>query len=148
MPNLGGIKPLGRIFIDTSVFIRLFTRDLKRESEDCEKLISEIEKGNLLGYISNIVLLEIFFVLTRIYKFKKEVVGRILKSVLKIRNITLIEKTNSRNALKLLDQFKIKYADCLIADQVPQNAILVTYDSEFRKIKRLKLATPGQIIKD
>ncbi len=135
---------MDKIFIDTSLFIRFFTRDIEEKYIECKSLFERIEEGEFRPYTSSVVLLEIFFVLTRQYKFKTDLVRNALEEVLQMRNLTLLEKTNTRKALKFYDQFKIKFADCFIAAQLPAKAKLVTYDAEFKKIKVLNSVTPGE----
>lgn len=134
-----------KVFIETSVFIRFFAKDDEKKYEECVKFFSFIKEGKLNPYVSNIVLLEILFVLTRLYKFTKSEVIKDLRRILLLRDITLIEKTNSKEALFLWGKHNIKYGDCLIATQVPKGVTLVTYDSEFSKISSLSSKTPGEI---
>jgi len=135
-----------KVFIDTSIFIRFFTKDIETKYQECEDFFRLIESGSIKPYTSNIVLMEIIFVLTRQYKFSGTKVGKALEKLLDIRNLTLIEKSDTPKALRLFEKYKIKYADCLISTQIPQKTILITYDSDFLKIKSLKTATPKEII--
>lgn len=135
-----------KIFIDTSIFIRFFTQDIQEKYRDCEKLFEVVEEGNYKPYTSNIVLFEIFFVLTTKYRFAKVKVKKALAAVLQMRNLTMIEKTNTPKALQLLDKYKIKYADCLIATQIPDKTRLVTYDEDFKKIPTITVETPADVI--
>ena len=135
---------MNKIFLETSFFIRYFTADDKKKLGDCIKLLETIERaGKFRPYTSNIIILEILFVLTRIYKFsKKEVLGAI-KRVITIRNLTLIEKSDTERALSLYKKLNIKYADCLIATQIPKDAKIVTYDTDFSKIKNILPIQPS-----
>lgn len=135
------------IFIDTSIFIRYFTQDDLVRFADSKELFEAVERGFLLPYTSNIVILELNYVLTKIYKFRKQIVIPCIEKVLLLRNITLLEETNTKQAIIYFQHGKIKYADCLIATQIPENVTLVTYDSEFKRIPRLTIATPGEILK-
>lgn len=135
-----------KFFIDTSVFIRFFTQDDQEKYTDCVKLLELVEQGTIRPYISNIVLIEIFFVLTSLYKFEKLQVRKSLDIVLQMRNLTLIEKTDTPTALRYFDKYRIKFTDCLIVTQVPRGARLVTYDTEFSKIKSLHSLTPAEIL--
>lgn len=135
-----------KVFLDTSIFIRLFTKDVLEKYRQCLTLFEVVEEGRVKPYTSNIVLLEIFYVLTSVYRFKSEDVRDALDRILRIRNITLIEKTNTDDALQFFDKYKIKFADCLIATQVPDGAKLVSYDAEFRKIPTLNAVSPQQLL--
>ena len=134
-----------KIFIDTSILIRFFTHDLPDKVAECERIFEIIKEGKIKPYISNVVYMELVFVLTRQYKFKKNIVVKALEDLLNIRNLTLIEKTNTKQALEFYKKNNIKYGDCLIATQVPKGVILVAYDKDFSKISSLKSITPAEI---
>jgi len=134
-----------KIFIETSIFIRFFTKDDESKYEECVNLFSLIKEGKLIPYTSNVVFLEILFILIRLYKFPKSEVIKDLRRILHLRNITLMEKTNTTKALVLWQKHNIKYGDCLIATQVPKGVTLITYDRDFSRLKTLKVATPGEI---
>lgn len=139
---------MDKIFLETSVFIRYFTADDKKKFKDCLHLLELIEKGaKIRPYTSNIVILEILFVLTRVYKFSKKEVLEATGKILDLRNLTLIEKTNTREAIKIFQRLNIKFPDCLIATQVPKNTKIVTYDGDFSKIKLIEAITPSEVSK-
>lgn len=137
---------MSKVFVETSVFIRFLTADDHQKFKDCTVFFKKIEQGKLRPYTSNIVLLEILFLLTKLYKFPKTKVLKDVSQILNLRNITLIEKTDTRKALKIFNQYNIKYADCLITTQVPPKTLLATYDEDFVKLKTLKTLTPNEVI--
>ena len=134
-----------KIFLDTNIWLRFFLRDNK-QAEDCIEIIRQIELGNLTPYISSIVLIEVNFVLTFTYKHTNKKSYKYLDTILKTRNLTIVEKTNTHKALDIYKKHNIKYTDCLIVTQLPSKTILVTYDKEFKKIPRLNPQTPKQIL--
>lgn len=135
-----------KIFLDTNVLLRFYLQDVEVHFEQSKLLIEKIEEGKFQVYTSSIVFLEASFVLKTIYKIPHQEIIEILDSILSIRGITIIEKTNLRKALKLYSDYRIKFSDCLICSQLPKNTVLVTYDKEFAKIKELDCKTPDQII--
>jgi len=134
-----------KIFLDTNIFIRFLTKDNQEKFIECECLFHLINQGKIKPYTSNIVFLEIFFILHKLYKFPLNQVTMVLEKISKIRNITIIEKTRTAQALALLKKYRIKFADCLIATQIPPKAELVTYDVDFRKIRDLKTIYPEEV---
>ena len=136
---------MDKLFLETSIFIRYFTEDDPRKLQDCVRLLEIIEKGKLRPYTSNIVVFEILFVLTRIYQFSKKDVIEAIKKILTLRNLALIEKTNTKRAIKLFEKYSIKFPDCLIATQIPEGVKIVTYDDDFKKIDGLTSIDPANI---
>ncbi len=134
-----------KLFIETSAFIRFFTRDDPKKSAEVRHVLEVVEVGSVKPYTSNVVILEIVFVLTRLYGFTREEVVSAAHTVLNMRNMTLVEKTNTEEALRLWRLHGIKYGDCLIATQVPHNVPLVTYDKDFKKFPELAVVTPDEI---
>ncbi|MDZ7586574.1 MAG: PIN domain-containing protein [Patescibacteria group bacterium] len=121
-----------KLFLDTNVWLRFILED-SEQANDCRELITQIEAGKWRVYTSTIVMLEINYVLNSVYKIKIGQALGDLEAILKIRNLTLIEKTDFRKALKFYKQTKIKLTDCLIAAQLPPEMILVSYDRDFQK---------------
>lgn len=135
-----------KVCIDTSVFIRFLTQDDAEKYPDCLDFFQRIEQGKLRPYISQVVILEIIFVLSRLHSFSKKQVLAAIDQIYNIRNITVIETTDTRKALELYGLYTIKYQDCLIVTQIPQNCTLVTYDAEFKAIPKITALTPKEII--
>lgn len=135
-----------KVFIETSVFVRFLTCDDEEKYQDCERLFRLVEEGKIRPYVSNVVVMEIVFILTRHYNFRKKKVLDAVKKLLKLRNLTVREETDTPTALKLFSKHKAKYGDCLIATQVADDMSLVTYDGDFAKLGHLKTLTPAEII--
>ena len=135
-----------KALLDTSIFIRFLTQDDPQKFEDCAKFFELVEEGKIRPYISNIVILEIQFVLIKVYKFPKATVLEDIDTILRLRNLTLIEKTDTNEAISLYKKHNIKYADCMIITQLPKGAKLVTYDEEFEKIKNISPVTPKDLL--
>ena len=90
--------------------------------------------------------MEIQFVLTKTYGFSKVSVLDDINTLMSLRNLTVIEKSDTKRALALYKKLNIKYVDCLISTQVPKETKIITYDEEFSKLKTLKIATPADFV--
>lgn len=135
-----------KIFIDSNIWLRLFTKDPSPQFETSHKLITKVETGNFLPYVSNIVLLEVAFTLKTYYKLKHQQIITYLDTILHTRNLTIIERADSKKALSLFSKTKIKYADCLIATQIKPGMRLVTYDRDFEKLIPKQSITPAEAV--
>jgi len=133
-----------KIFLDSNIWLRYFLRD-NDQFESVEKLLKLIDEGNFLPYCSSMVIMEVIFVLTRLYKKSVDEVIQCVDAILKIRNIVILEKTDIEVAIAYYKKLKIKFSDCLIASQIAKNMILVTFDQDFSKIKEIKIQTPQEV---
>src|SRR3989338_3550153 len=133
-----------KVFLDTNVWLRFFLKDTD-QFRPVENLISQIEEGRFLAYTSSIVFLEIVFVLEKTYGLSGKQILDYLDSIKEVRNITLLEKTDTPLAIEYFQKYGIKYADCLIASQIRKGMILVSFDKEFLKIKEINFKTPDQV---
>ena len=132
-----------KIFLDSNIWLRYFLKD-NNQFESVEKLLNSIEEGKYLPYTSSIVLMEIAFVLSRLYKKLNKEIITCLEAILETRNITILEETDSKIAFSYYKELGIKFSDCLIASQIPKDIIFITYDSDFPKIKSLNVKNPSE----
>ena len=135
-----------KLFLDTNVFLRFFVTESSYFNQECVQLIGFIKNGLIIPYTSNIVLLEFHYVLLKTYKQPKRIIIRDINSILNLRNLYLIENADFKKAMKYYRNHNIKFGDCLIASQIPQNCLLCTYDKDFAKIPGLNIVTPSQVI--
>jgi len=135
-----------KIFLDTNVWLRFLLQDVKEQGEDCMKLMGLVEAGQFRPYTSAIVLLELQYVLTVVYKIARRAVIEDIGTILETRGLVLLEKTNFRKAFEVYRQEKIKLADCLVATALPAKMILCSYDQDFRKVSGLVVKTPAEVL--
>lgn len=135
-----------KLFLDTNILLRFFLKDIPDQFEYCRELISAAEEGRFQPYSSAIVFLEISYVLKSVYKLPFEEVLKILDAILTIRNLTVMDKTDIKKALKLYRKYKIKFTDCLIASQLPKQTTLVSFDLDFSKVDEINVKKPQELI--
>lgn len=139
-----------KLFIDTNIWLRFLVKDESEQHQASAKLIEQIEQGVYQPYTSSWVMMELFFVLTKLYAHQPLPAQTIIKQILTTRSLTLIEKTSLSAAISLSQQTKVKLADCLIATQIPTGIMLVTYDHDFTKLAKhltnLQIQTPETLV--
>ena len=135
-----------KIFLDSNIFLRFYSKENLPTFTECKKIIQACNDGQHRPYTSNIVIQEVVFVLIRLYKFPKSQVLEAIKDLTNIRNLTIVEKTNTRKALDLYAKHNIKLGDCFIATQLPNGVVLCTYDKEFKSIPGFNMILPGDLL--
>lgn len=134
-----------KIFIDTNLWARFFLQDIQAQYAITKDLLAKVEEGELHAYTSTIVLLELQYVLQKLYKLSPEGLVEAFEVIKKLRGLTIIEKTDFDLALKFYKQYRIKFSDCLIASQIKKEVILVSFDEELSKIKEITVKKPQEI---
>lgn len=137
-----------KLFLDTNLFLRFFLRDDEDQYQSVCKLLSKIEEGKFRPYTSSIVLLELNYVARNIYKLPIDDVIDYINAIKKMRGMVVVEKTDSDKAILFYRKYKIKLGDCFIVTQLPKEAMLVTYDEDFKRIEEIKSQTPDEILKE
>lgn len=134
-----------KIFIDTNLWARFFIQDIQDQYEATKNLLALVEEGRFKIYTSTVVLLELQYILQKLYKLSFKEMIEVFEAIKRMRGITIIERTNFDLALQFYRKYKIKFTDCLIASQLPKNTVLVSFDEELSKIKEIKVKKPQEI---
>lgn len=140
------MKSLQNLFLDTNIFIRHLIPDHAQHHQSCASLIKAIEAEKFTPHTSNIVILEVHYVLHKLYHQPSNIITQAVNSILSLPNLQVIETTDTPLAHRYYQQYQIKFGDCLIATQIPANCRLITYDQEFQKLPFLTPQTPIDII--
>ena len=135
-----------KIFLDSNIFLRFLVPEDSKSFQGCQQIFERIAQGTIFPYTSDIVITEVIFTLIRTYKFAKTEIIKDVLLVFELRNMVVIEKTDTKKAFGYYKQLNIKFGDCLIATQIPQGVIICTYDQEFEKIPGIKTTTPTKLL--
>lgn len=135
-----------KVFLDANIFLRFYVKEDIVSHEECVGLISLCNLGSVRPYTSNIVISEVIYVLMKLYKFPKSEVLSAIDDLLNLRNLTVVEKTDTKRAITIFRKLNVKIGDCLIATQVPEGAALCTYDTDFARIAGLKIVAPREVL--
>lgn len=133
------------LFLDTNIWLRYFLGN-SPQSTHCKQLFVAIFQNHFHALTSTVVILEVYYVLHKEYGLKKTEVQQLISPLFDLNGLKVIDKTQTIEAWKLHLSTGVKFADCCIAVQVPQNAVLVSFDKEFAKIPIVRTATPAQLV--
>lgn len=136
-------------FIDTNIFLRVLVKENEEVFKDCQEFLNLLKQNKIKAFTSTIVLSEIEWVLESFYKFPKEKVVMGLSSILKLKNLKIIDKFNLFLAIEIYEKFPIKFIDALIASNpkiFKKEITIISYDKDFDKLD-VKRKEPKSIIK-
>lgn len=135
-------------FIDANIFLRTLLKDEERTFNDCLEFLRKIKEGKIKAFTSNLILAEVNWTLLRVYNFPKEKIIDGLNSILKLKNLKIIDRFNPILAIKLYRKIPIKFIDALIASNPAifrKEVIVISYDKDFEKIG-LKRMEPKRVL--
>ena len=102
------------IGVDTNVLVRYLAQDDAVQSPVASHIIDGFTLDEP-GYISQVVLVETVWVLTKTYKMSREAVGAIVESLLRAREIVVDRADVGYLALATYRATKADFSDALIA---------------------------------
>jgi predicted nucleic-acid-binding protein len=103
------------IGIDTNILIRYITQDDEIQSELATKFIEKNCTGSKPGYINQIVICEIIWVLRRAYGYDKKIVIQVVEKLLRSSEIVVENSPNIWKALNEYENGNADFSDYLIA---------------------------------
>ncbi len=134
-----------KVFIDTNVWLRVILKDDETQYIASYRLFKAVEEGKIRAYISGIILMELIYVLRKVYKFSSSEVKEVIQKVLDTRGLYFIDKINTRKALDFYFKYNLKFSDCLIASQLSNDLLFCSFDKDFKKIREVNFTTPEEL---
>jgi predicted nucleic-acid-binding protein len=122
------------VLIDSNYILRFFTLTPKEHFEISKKLFEEIAKGEIQAIISEGVVMEVYFVLSKFYKWEKEKIIKKLISVLELKNIVNEDKPVLILTLNILKKHNIDFIDALLCAKANYYGYEVrSFDGDIKK---------------
>ncbi|GMU47771.1 MAG: PIN domain-containing protein [Porticoccaceae bacterium] len=102
------------IGLDTNVLVRYIVRDDRAQTALADRCIEHSCSREQPGYVSHLVLAELYWVLGRGYGYPREMLGEVLATLLSSEEIKIQEAPLVRAALGDFSTGAADFADCLI----------------------------------
>ncbi len=128
-------------FLDTNIFLRPIVKDSLKATQECSDLLKKIRAGKIKAFTSNLVLIEMHWVLKSFYKVKKEDLIKALKGIYELKNLKIEDKENISKAIELYKNHNVKLVDAMIASHpriLDKKATVISYDRDFDKLGVLR----------
>jgi len=135
---------MDKILIDTDVILD-FLFDRKPFSEDASKILSLCEKGELKGFVTPVLISNVYYILRKTAKHEKIIES--IKALLNIIDVTLINKEIVLDVLH--SEFK-DFEDALqnfSAQNEKEVQVIITRNIKDYKTSNLSVMTPETYLK-
>lgn len=124
------------IILDTNVLARYLLADIPLQYKQAIDVFTRIEKGEVRGLISILVIDELIWALGNYYSLKRK---DYLSSILKILFLNKIETIEVKkeviiNVLEKMKRKDIDFTDIYL-NQIASNRLILSFDKDFEKLK-------------
>lgn len=129
------------IGLDTNILARFFTQDDAAQSEQANRVI-ELCSADHPGYISIIVLAELFWLFEKTYKYSRGQQVALLGNMLEVEDLKIESSDEVRLAAKAFSSNKsVQLADCLIGIRNAKSGCTTTktFDKAAGKLAEFEL---------
>jgi predicted nucleic acid-binding protein len=131
-------------FIDSNIFIRHLMADHPVQSPACRALFEAIERGELIGWTSQLVISELVFVLSRVYRLNRRDIQEALLPLLSLPGLKVERKQIVNRIFELYVERSIDYVDAYHAALLEgRGGELYSYDTDFDRVAGLRRREPG-----
>lgn len=122
--------------LDTNIFIRFFIKDIEDQFQKSFKIFERIEKGELEGLISILVINEIIWILENYYELKREVYIPELLKLLALKRMKIVEVSKDLviKILQKMKERKIDFTDFYLSE-ISDTKQILSFDEDFEKLK-------------
>lgn len=123
--------------IDTSVILRLLVRDDEEKGNVCAKLIREAKHADITLYILPVTVLEIVWVLEKVYKYGKKEIRDIVEAILNTPELKCEIEQVFRKALVSYEGKNVKFADAILGYWGLERGIKTVFTNDEKHFKRI-----------
>ncbi len=136
---------MNKAFVDTSVILRILLKDDDIKREAAENLLRESGGRGVTLYLLPVAVMEIVWVLEKVYKYGKENVREIVEAILNTPDLKVEMNEVFKRAVRDYAEKNIKFADALMAQWGIERGLsmVYTYDAKhFNRVEGLKAKAP------
>jgi len=125
------------IAIDTNVLVRIFIDDLNQTQVNKSREL--VQKAKHI-HITQIVLIELIWVLSRAYQLEKSKIISILQEIYENAAFVVEQKEQLLEALTLYKNHSVDFSDCMILAATKKANVdhVYTFDAKFARLPGVK----------
>ncbi len=136
---------MNKAFVDTSAILRLLVKDDDVKARAIENLIKNAKRNGIILYLLPITILEIVWVLEKIYKYNKKSIRELVEAILNTPELRCEMEDVFRKVIRTYEEKNVKFADAVMGYWGLKKGIstFYTYDEKhFKKIEGLEVRKP------
>lgn len=124
--------------IDANIILRFLRRDDLTQALRAKALFADAQEGKFFCYLDEVTLAEVIWVLTSVYKTKRDDIAHKLEALLARDWIVNTRKNTMLRALVFYRMSTLNYVDCwLLAVSEQKHIPLETFDAKLKKRQKM-----------
>jgi len=130
--------------LDANILLRFLTNDIPEQAQRCEKLLYEVQEGNLLVFLADITLADLVWTLEKYYKLPREDIRFAITRVTELKGLLFSNKSQALEALDYYVEKNIDWTDSFMAAQLMAKGIkeIYSFDKHFNRFEMLTRIEP------
>ena len=122
------------VYIDTNIILRFLVRDIESQYKEAEGIFEKIEKEEIMGYLSILVVNEIIWIAENFYEYKRTDYIPFLRKLIALKNIKIVEvkKKIILEILLKMQSTKIDFTDLYLLEIAGKDKI-VSFDKDLKR---------------
>lgn len=132
-------------FIDTNLFLRYFLNDIPKHADAVEAILKKARSGKLTLVTTELIIAEVVWVLESFYSLDKEMIRKIILSILNTPNIKIASDDIITQAIDAYVTKNIDFIDAFSAYWMKENGItkVFTFDKKhFSRVEGIEVRIP------
>lgn len=128
--------------IDTNILIRFLTRDDEKQAKRAAEILKEECTEETPGFLTNIVLVELVWTLSRIYKYSRPQIVMALEALLNSRELLFESPDEVKSAIEHYEEGHAGFADYLLGAIAQKHGCqdTLTFDKKASQLNFFSLA--------
>lgn len=126
---------MNELILDTNIFLRLILDDIPKQADEVEKLLKKAKKDKVKLLVSQIIIFEIEYALSKYYKFPKNNIIDKIEAILVAPYFLIQDGNIFKESLKNYKEKNLSLVDCfLLAKSAVEEVRLFTFDRNLSKL--------------
>lgn len=125
-----------RVYADTNIFIRFLTNNPPKQAERVRNVFERLEAKRLELFVSDIVVVEIAYVLESVYEQARTEVSKKLIAIAELENVVIENRSLVLEAINIYREKGLDFTDAYLAAHMKKAGCknICTFDSDFKKL--------------
>lgn len=124
--------------VDTNVLLRFLLKDVPHQVKEARETLKLAKEGEIELIVPQIVIFEIVFNLTKLYKFDKTKVIEGIKVILNTQYLKIDDRRIFKTALQFFQKSNLSFVDCfLMAYSAEVKGKVFTFDKDLNKLLKV-----------